>query len=148
MRKVIPGMAKAMFKVSHLALAWLMISGAVPLQAGDEIVDAPRTGSGLSRLDPRHANPDSVSTTLDDRDAVAALEGINIALIEVGDGGSYVWHRTDGGLSGMAQPTASFKGQSGQPCRHLIVMLNAIGQSSKIEGVACRTAAGLWQLEG
>ena len=148
MRKAQSGMAKAMSKISCVAVAGFMIVSTAPGRAGDDILDAPKPGTGLSRLDPRRANPNSVSTALDDHDAVAALEGINIALIEVGDGGSYVWHRTDGGVSGMAQPTTSFMGQSGQPCRHLIVMLNAIGQSSKIEGVACRSAAGLWHLEG
>ena len=141
-------MAKAMSKVSCIAIAGFLAAGTAPVRAGDEIVDAPKAGSRWSHLDQRNSKPNGIATALDDRDAVAALEGINIALIEVGDGGSYVWHRTDGGLSGMAQPTGSFKDPSGQPCRHLIVMLNATGQSSKIEGVACRTAAGLWQLEG
>jgi len=94
------------------------------------------------------AAPGSVALALDDRDAVAALDSINIALTEVGDGGSYVWHRVDGWLSGMAQPTSSYKGTAGQPCRHLIVILNVPGRSSKIEGVACRTALGQWLLEG
>jgi len=85
---------------------------------------------------------------LDERDAVAALDGINIALTEVGDGGSYVWRRIDGRLAGMAQPTSSYKDASGQPCRRLIVILNVPGRSSKIEGVACRSAFRQWLLEG
>ena len=79
---------------------------------------------------------------------MAALEGIRIALTEVGDGGSYVWHRRDGRLSGMAQPTSSFKDAAGQPCRHLVVTLNAFDRSKKVEGIACRVSGGRWQLTG
>jgi surface antigen len=48
----------------------------------------------------------------------------------------------------MAQPTASFKDTTGQPCRHLIVMLNTPQRSSKVEGIACRAADLRWQLAG
>ena len=90
----------------------------------------------------------NIPTALDDTDAAATLEGIRIALSEVADGSTYVWHRRDGRLSGMAQPTASFKDTSGQPCRHLIVMLNTPQRSSKVEGIACRQADKRWQLSG
>lgn len=85
---------------------------------------------------------------LDDSDAATALDAIRIALAEVSDGGSYVWHRRDGRLSGMAQPTSSFKDASGQPCRHLVVMLNTPDRSRKVEGIACRSADMRWQLAG
>ena len=110
-------------------------------RARDEIVDAP--SSGYAAAEPNH-----VPAALDDTDALATLDGIRIALNEVGDGGTYVWHRRDGVLSGMAQPTASYKDPNGQPCRNLIVMLNTYGRSSRIDGVACRTAAGRWELAG
>ena len=46
---------------------------------------------------------------LDENDEIAALEAIRVALTEVGDGGSYVWYRRHGRLSGIVQPTVSFK---------------------------------------
>ena len=115
-------------------------------RAGDEIVDPPAPRREL-RANERQSSPNNrVSTGLDDVDAVAVLEGIRIALTEVGDGGSYVWHRRDGVLSGMAQPTKSFKDAAGQPCRNLTVMLNTYGRSSRIEGTACRTTDDRWIL--
>ena len=69
---------------------------------------------------------------------MATLNAIRIALREVADGGSYVWHRSDGVLSGVAEPVHSYLGSAGQPCRHLVVILDAAGRSSKIEGEACR----------
>jgi hypothetical protein len=102
----------------------------------------------ISRDPPPVRNLPEIPTTLDDSDAAAVLEGIQTALTEVADGSTYVWHRRDGRLSGMAQPTASFKDTTGQPCRHLIVMLNTLQKSRKIEGIACRAADLRWQLAG
>jgi surface antigen len=85
---------------------------------------------------------------LDENDEIAALEAVRVALTEVGDGSTYVWHRANGRLSGLVQPTGSFKDLAGRPCRHIIVILSSGGHSAKIEGVACRLANGRWQLDG
>lgn len=85
---------------------------------------------------------------LDEDDEIAALEAIRVALTEVGDGSSYVWHRRSGQLSGLVQPTQSFKDPAGRVCRHLIVILSAGQRSGRFEGTACRLASGRWQLEG
>ena len=86
--------------------------------------------------------------TLDTEDELAVLDAIHTALSQVGDGNSYVWHRHHGRLSGIMQPTTSFKDQSGQVCRHLVVMLVAGRYVQKTEGIACRLEAGRWQLAG
>ena len=62
-------------------------------------------------------------TKLDVRDEIAALERIQYALSEVGDGSTYVWRRWHGRLSGVVHPTVSFKDDSGKVCRHLVVLL-------------------------
>ncbi len=82
------------------------------------------------------------------RDEIAALERIQFALSEVGDGTAYVWRRWHGGLAGVIQPVSSFKHPSGKVCRNLMVLLTTSERTSKIEGVACRLASGRWQLEG
>jgi surface antigen len=87
-------------------------------------------------------------TPLDIYDEVAALDAVRIALTEVGDGGSYVWQRHHGRLSGVVQPTASFKDRSGYPCRHIVMMLTSTTVSKKTEGIACRLPDGNWQLDG
>ena len=124
---------------------------AVPAGAAtdaDEILDAPRVTYDYQHAAPPSAEMPSAPKNFDETDTVAALEGIRIALTEVGDGGTYVWHRRDGKLSGMAQPTASFRDLSGQPCRHLVVMLSSFSHSSKVEGIACRLEDRSWQLTG
>jgi len=84
----------------------------------------------------------------DESDEIAALAAIGHALREVGDGSSYVWHRHHGRLSGVVQPTVSFKDASGRICRHIVVMLATHTRTGRVEGIACRLADGNWQLEG
>lgn len=88
------------------------------------------------------------SALLDENDEIAALEAVRVALSEVGDGATYVWHRANGRLSGVVQPTGSFKDLGGRVCRHIVLILSAGAHTGKIEGVACRLANGRWQLDG
>jgi surface antigen len=85
---------------------------------------------------------------LDENDEIAALEAVRVALSEVGDGASYVWHRANGRLSGIVQPTGSFKDLAGRVCRHIILVMSTADHTGKIEGVACRLGDGRWQLDG
>jgi surface antigen len=85
---------------------------------------------------------------LDEKDEIAALERIQYALSEVGDGKTYVWRRWHGRLSGIVQPTASFKDNGGKVCRHLIVLMTTGTNTKKQEGIACRLPSGRWQLDG
>ncbi|HHK73600.1 MAG TPA: hypothetical protein ENJ57_00395, partial [Rhizobiales bacterium] len=54
---------------------------------------------------------------LDLSDEVATLRAIQLALNEVADGSSYVWHRAHGHLSGIIKPTMSFRDAKGNVCR-------------------------------
>ena len=92
--------------------------------------------------------PKFAAHELDDGDEAAALEAVSVALNEVGDGASFVWHRGNGRLSGLVQLTSSFKDASGRICRHLVVMLSTETRAGRREGIACRLADGRWQLEG
>lgn len=85
---------------------------------------------------------------LDEGDEIAALESVQVALSKVGDGASYVWHRSNGRLSGLVQPTRSFRNASGEICRHLVILLTTGDKTNKAEGIACRAQGGRWELEG
>jgi surface antigen len=115
------------------------VSGRAPA-AACKTCAAPQAAPTLERLghDP----------ALNEEDEIAALEAIRVALSEVGDGVSYVWHRRYGQLAGLVQPTHSFKDAHGRVCRRIIVVLSAGLRSGRIEGTACRLASGRWQLEG
>ncbi|MGE5266147.1 MAG: hypothetical protein ACM3L9_02165 [Deltaproteobacteria bacterium] len=85
---------------------------------------------------------------LDASDRMAALSSIHQALSATADGASYVWHRSNGRVSGLVRPTSSFKNVEGSICRHLVVMLTTGQKTRKTEGIACRGAGGVWSLEG
>lgn len=86
--------------------------------------------------------------TLNEHDELATLAAIQYALSEVGDGQTYVWHHKHGALSAIVKPTSSFRSANGQICRHIHLLLNSGQYSKKSEGIACRTAKGIWSLEG
>jgi hypothetical protein len=92
--------------------------------------------------------PAEIKPLLDSRDEAAALEAIQLALTEVGDGSTYVWYRHGGRLSGLVQPTQSFRDALGRVCRHVVVTLNDASRSKRAEGIACRLADGIWELDG
>ncbi len=97
---------------------------------------------------PATTEPITPPEQLDDRDEIAALERIQYALSEIGDGGTYVWRRWHGRLGGIVQPTTSFKDDSGKVCRHMVVLLTTGKRTKRLEGIACRLASGRWQLDG
>ena len=78
---------------------------------------------------------------------LAALESVQLALTEVADGSSYVWHRSHGRLSGLVKPLSSFKDTRGAVCRHAVVVLSGVEATKRTEIVACRLPTGIWQLE-
>ena len=112
--------------------------------------------AGRSKASPRPAPRQPAASfprsgreaNLDEDDEIAALEAIRVALTEVGDGVSFVWHRRHGQLGGLVQPTQSFKDGGGRVCRRILVVLSAGRRSARIEGTACRLVGGRWQLEG
>jgi hypothetical protein len=99
---------------------------------------------------PKYADamPMDAMPRLGTADEMAALEAVHLALSELGDGASYVWHRRNGRLSGIISPTASFKDAQGRVCRHIIMTLTAGPSTARTEGVACRMADRSWRLEG
>ncbi len=94
---------------------------------------------------PKFADPQA---HLDENDEIAALEAIRVALTEVGDGNSYVWYRRHGRLSGIVQPTVSFKDPAGRVCRHILLTMTVGAATGRAEGIACRLGDGRWQLDG
>lgn len=123
-------------------------SGPTPAGAAEPSCPCPRTGAAMSEPQPGPAPRLDPRARLDDNDRLAALEALQLALTEVGDGSSYVWHARTGRVSGVVKPTQSFKSSGGRICRHIVVVLSAGTHSRKTEGVACRLDSGIWQLDG
>lgn len=151
---------------SAILLAAMIFIAPDRVHAQDKALASPgsgNTGAGGSACSCPEKSPDSqklwpkpkfagieqnAPTRLDGTDEISALEALHLALTEVGDGSTYVWHGRSGRVSGIVQPTTSFKDADGKICRHIVVGLTAESYSRKLEGVACRRGNGSWQLEG
>jgi surface antigen len=153
-----PWRAVSVAVVAMYILATQMLATPTTVEAGEAIGGAPPCvcASSTDQSAPVAASPvpnaeryrHGPRADIDASDEIAALEVVQIALSEVGDGSSYIWHRRNGRLSGIVQPTASFRDHNGQICRHVIVSLSSGSYSRQAEGIACRLANGIWQLEG
>jgi len=81
-------------------------------------------------------------------DPLAVLQAIGFALAEVGDGATYVWHRTDGPLMGNVRMVASFRRDDGSLCRKFALTLILGEVARPVAITACRDAGGQWVLGG
>jgi surface antigen len=144
-------------RLASLAALVATLSTLTPHVTAEEVKPAAPAACGCPAADPCSGKEQALSVRpryvdsralLDENDEIAALEAVRVGLTEVGDGATYVWHRANGRLSGLVQPTSSFKDLAGHVCRHIILMLATSGHTAKIEGVACRLGDGRWQLDG
>lgn len=133
------------------AVAALALSPA-QVNAGDANSSEPAAGAGCScssnAPDAARTRFSALNPPLDVNDEIAALESVQLALSQVADGSTYVWHRSHGRLSGLVRPTASFKDHRGLVCRHVVVVLNGVDLTKKTEAIACRQDGGIWELDG
>ena len=131
--------------LAMVAVAGAFLVGLVTISPASVWAGELNSGSASHAMprDGREAVPQ-----LDESDERAALEAVALALAEVGDGATYVWHRGNGRLSGQVRPTASFKDQAGNACRHIVLQLTSGARSRQTEGIACRGVDGRWQLTG
>lgn len=125
-----------------MLVATVFISADLAL-AGDEAACSCPDAQGKTK--PRFAD---LPTALDEKDEIAALESVQLALSRMGDGSAFVWRLRNGRLAGVVRPTSSFRSQAGAVCRHLELLLTTGVKTRKTEGIACRLTNGRWQLEG
>ena len=85
---------------------------------------------------------------LDASDRAIALQALDLALSELGDGTTLMWKRPTRQLAGAVRPISAFRDDSGRICRHVIYALTLGPYSKQVEGIACRDAVGHWSLEG
>jgi surface antigen len=124
-----------------LALS-LFAPAPLPLKAGESGAEVAAASEGqqlgLSELKAR----------LDRSDRVAAVQALELALSELGDGVTLVWQRLERGLIGRIRPVSAFRDDRGRVCRHVIYSLALGTYQRQIEGVACREQDGSWSLSG
>jgi hypothetical protein len=90
---------------------------------------------------------ESLKASLGPDDPLAALEAMQRALDEVGDGQAYIWHRETGPLWGVVRPLSTYRAATGSPCRRISMVLS-IGEFTRSTRVsACRQPSGRWEVQ-
>jgi surface antigen len=125
------------------ALAFSLLSPAsLPLKAEER-----GAGAAVASEGPQ-LNLDDLKARLDRSDRQAAMQAMQLALSELGDGMTLVWQRPDRGLVGRIKPVSAFRDDKGRVCRHVVYSLTLGTYQRQIEGVACRQPDGFWSLAG
>lgn len=87
-----------------------------------------------------------VGRSLDKADAQAANTTTAQALEYNTSGTSSSWSNPDTGNSGYVTPAQAYY-DDGQPCRPFTQTIYIDGQAETAEGVACRNAEGIWEIQ-
>ena len=114
----------------------------LPLKAGE---------SGAERLaasEGQQLGLNELKARLDQSDRAAAMQALELALSELGDGVTLVWRRPERDLVGRIKPVSAFRDDQGRVCRHVLYSLALGTYQRQIEGVACRESDGSWSLSG
>jgi surface antigen len=114
----------------------------LPLKAGENGANVAAASEG------QQAGLSDLKARLDRSDRVAALQALELALSELGDGVTLVWQRPERGLVGRIKPVSAFRDDKGRVCRHVLYSLALGTYQRQIEGVACREPDGSWSLSG
>jgi len=114
----------------------------LPLKAGESGADV--TGS----IEGRQLGLNELKARLDQSDRAAAMQALELALSELGDGVTLVWRRPERELVGRIKPVSAFRDDHGRVCRHVVYSLALGTYQRQIEGVACRESDGSWSLSG
>ena len=93
-------------------------------------------------------NVTELRARLDRSDRAMALNALQEALSELGDGASLVWQRPSRALTGVIKPVSAFRDDEGRVCRHLTYSLSVGTYVKQVEGIACRQSDGQWSLAG
>jgi surface antigen len=80
-------------------------------------------------------------------DLVYARAAAADVLARGGDANSVPWRNPQTGVGGNITPLASSNSEDGLPCRDFLASYESSGSQSWLQGSACRTGAGEWQVK-
>jgi hypothetical protein len=126
-----------------VASASLSIFAGEPPYTGSVVID---TESAESTGQP--AAFAELRARLDGTDRAVALNALQVALTELGDGATLIWKRPSRELTGVIKPVSAFRDGEGRVCRHLTYSLSLGTFVREVEGIACREPSGSWSLAG
>jgi len=116
--------------------------------------DPPTTGSiaapaaGLGATGPGAKGPGVVASVSprSDADLVYARAAASDALARGGKDSSVPWQNPETGAGGNITPLATSYSEGGRPCRDFLASYVHGGSQDWLQGAACRTADGAWEV--
>ena len=126
-----------------VAPASLSLFAEEPAYTGSVVIDAE---SALGAEQP--AAFAELRARLDGTDRAVALNALQVALTELGDGAILIWKRPSRELTGVIKPVSAFRDGEGRVSRHLTYPLSLGTFVREVEGTACREPSGTWSLAG
>lgn len=109
---------------------------------------APRAGeSAAAAYAPAAASPTAAvaNTALTPSDWAYARGALSIAMSADATNASVPWANPDSGSYGAFSASAGATNENGATCRPFAATHSAAGHETRLEGTACRTAAGYWE---
>jgi surface antigen len=103
--------------------------------------DPPSTGSIAVR-----ARPVAAASLRAEADLAYARAAASDALARGGKDSSVPWQNPETGAGGNITPLASSYSEGGRPCRDFLASYVHGGSQDWLQGAACRTAAGDWEV--
>ena len=109
--------------------------------------DVAQTGS-IARLPAAAGAPSPAAATEPSPvDLAYARAAAADALAHGGKGNSVPWRNPQTGVGGNITPLASSHTEDGLPCRDFLASYGRAGTQSWLQGSACRTARGDWEVK-
>jgi surface antigen len=84
---------------------------------------------------------------ISEADLVYARAAAADVLARGGDANSVPWRNPQTGVGGNITPLAASNSEDGLPCRDFLASYMTSGAQSWLQGSACRTTAGEWQVK-
>lgn len=91
--------------------------------------------------------PDAAATKVSEADLAYARAAAADALEHGGKGNSVPWRNPQTGVGGNITPLAAAYSEGGQSCRNFLASYVNAGAQAWLQGSACRTGRGEWQVK-
>lgn len=129
------------------ALFGALVSGGCSYQL-DSMLSKPDAQADVSgSIGHAAAKPDPAAAKVSEADLTYAKAAARAALEQGSKGNSVPWRNPQTGVGGNITPLAASYSEGGQSCRNFLASYVNGGAQSWLQGSACRTARGEWQVK-
>jgi surface antigen len=121
-------------------------TGSIAAPAGSGATRLAATGLGAPGIGATGSGATASASPRSDADLAYARAAISDALARGGKDSSVPWQNPETGAGGNITPLASSYSEGGRPCRDFLASYVHGGSQDWLQGAACRTADGAWEV--